>query len=340
MADNLGVTFMGIRSVELRPVPLRSPAAGEVRVRTLRSLISLGTELTILSGDFPERSAWSSYGKYPFLAGYSAVSEVMEVGADVTSLEVGDRVVGLTPHVRQWVTAASSLTRVPDGALQAAAAPFLALAQIAMNGVRRSKVTWGESVVIFGAGLIGQMAARFCRIAGAQPVIVADVDEGRLARLPAEVQRLAISSTETSALESLVKGANHGRLADVVFEVTGDPGLISGEFQVLKNMEGRFVVLSSPRGSTLFDFHDLCNKPSHTIIGAHNDSHPNVATAANPWTRSRHAEQFFDLIESKELSIAPLVTDDVQYISAPEIYRALLESRSGSLGVLIDWADA
>ena len=96
-----------------------------------------------------------------------------------------------------------------------------------------------------------------------------------------------------------------------------------------------------PAGSlTLFDFHDLCNNPSFTIIGAHNYSHPDVATPDNPWTQSRHVEFFFDLILTKQIDVEPLITRRVSHASAADTYRQLWADRSRELGILIDWRQA
>jgi threonine dehydrogenase-like Zn-dependent dehydrogenase len=111
-----------------------------------------------------------------------------------------------------------------------------------------------------------------------------------------------------TALADAVAGATRGRMADVVFEVTGDPNLIASEFSVLKPHEGRVVMLSSPRGMSSFDFHDLCNWPSHTIIGAHNSSHPVHENRADPWTQMRNSELFLDLIADRELDLPAWIT--------------------------------
>ena len=112
--------------------------------------------------------------------------------------------------------------------------------------------------------------------------------------------------------------------------------MIPREFDVLHD-QGRFVVLSSPRGKTLFDFHDLCNRPSHTIIGAYNWSHPVRGTLDYPWTMLRHSELFLELLAEKELDVTSLITHRSHYSEAPRLYEMLLQDRSDAMGVLLDW---
>src|SRR3954451_23943628 len=172
----------GVAVLEERSVP--SPGPGEVLLRTRRTLISPGTELTILSGAFPQGSAWDRYGQFPFVAGYSAAAEVAALGEGVESVQVGELVAAGTPHAL-WATAperAVSPLRGADVPLELM--PFATLAATVMNGVRRSGVAWGESVVVFGLGLLGQLAVRYCRLCGARPVLGVDLIDARIALLP------------------------------------------------------------------------------------------------------------------------------------------------------------
>jgi threonine dehydrogenase-like Zn-dependent dehydrogenase len=97
------------------------------------------------------------------------------------------------------------------------------------------------------------------------------------------------------------------------------------------------VILSSPRGETRFDFHDLCNAPSFTIVGAHNNSHPAYETPGNPWTLLRHREIYFDLVADGELEVASLISHRVPHTEAPGVYDMLLADRTQALGVVLVW---
>jgi 2-desacetyl-2-hydroxyethyl bacteriochlorophyllide A dehydrogenase len=318
--------------------PIAQPGTGEVTIRTRRTMISTGTELTILAGQFPAESAWADYGRYPFRAGYSAAGEVFAVGEGVTGLSVGDRVAAPSPHARFATVSSDLVTPVPDERVPLEQVPFGTLGQTVMNGVRRSGAGWGDAVVVFGAGLLGQLAVRFCRLVGARPVIAVDVARDRLDRLPRDEAIVPVDAANVD-VPTAVAEATRGRMADVVFEVTGNPELIPAEFATLKPCDGRVVMLSSPRGPSSFDFHDLCNRPSHTIIGAHIDSQPERSTAANPWTGSRNSELFFDLIAAGELDLGPLITHRRGYRATPDAYLELLEDRSHALAVILDWDD-
>jgi 2-desacetyl-2-hydroxyethyl bacteriochlorophyllide A dehydrogenase len=334
--DNPTVVFEGPHSaiVESRERP--RPAAGEVLIETALTLISTGTELTIYSGDFPEHSVWARYGRFPFVAGYSNVGRVAEAGAGVDSALVGRRVASRGPHAA-WVTARpAAIAPIPDAVPDQEAALF-AIAAIVMNAIRRAHVTWGETIVVNGCGLLGQLAVRLAMVAGASRVVAVDVSEYRLALLPKSPAVVNLNPRRDD-VQARVREANGGRLADVVFEVTGDPALIEGELASLRR-QGRFVMLSSPRGASSFDFHDLCNAPSFTIIGTHETSHPAAATRDNPWTHIRHNELFFDYVAGKRIEVGSLLSHRFSYAKAPEVYAQLLADRSMHMGVILDWRE-
>jgi threonine dehydrogenase-like Zn-dependent dehydrogenase len=189
---------------------------------------------------------------------------------------------------------------------------------------------------VYGAGLVGQLTARFLRLSGARPVFVIDVANTRLQLLPDDPLIFKLNPNETDLVPA-VERVTRGRMAGVVFEVTGNPDLIPSEFRILRR-QGRFVVLSSPRGHTSFDFHDLCNSPSFTIIGAHNGSHPRYETPQNPWTVLRHFELYIDLLADRELDVAPLISHREPYSKAVELYQLLLRDRTQAMGVLLEWS--
>src|SRR5262249_44610679 len=153
---------------------------------------------------------------------------------------------------------------------------------------------------------------RVCRLNGARPVVAVDVSDARLGLLPDDAAIIPVHGGRDDPA-SITRASNNGRLADVVFDVTGSYDAIDGEFECL-GPERRFVQLGSPRGTpSPFDLYERCHRPSVSIIGAHYASHPDVATAANPWTMARHSELFFGLVATGELDPEPLITRRVPF---------------------------
>jgi 2-desacetyl-2-hydroxyethyl bacteriochlorophyllide A dehydrogenase len=329
-----GVTFPAAKQVLVDTIALGDPGPGEVLVRGEVSLISTGTELTAFSGDFPQGSVWARYVRYPFRPGYSHVGRITRLGPGVTTLFEGERVVSMARHAGAAVVPATSVRPVPDE-VSAEEASFTTLAQIVLNGIRRGRVALGESVVIVGAGLLGQLATQFARLCGAMPVIVVDPAEARLTVAKRHGATHTVARTVDEAQEAVV-AATRGRMADAVFEVTGNPVVIPGALRLARRL-GRVVLLGSPRGPVTVDLHDEAHSLGLEIIGAHNSTHPPAETPHTPWSLARHAELFFDLLVEQRVNVADLVTHRYPWSEAPGAYQMLLEDRSRALGVLLEW---
>src|SRR5205085_6845301 len=113
---------------------------------------------------------------------------------------------------------------------------------------------------------------------------------------------LAITADEARPeVEHLTKG----RMADVVFEITGNPLAMPGAPRLARQL-GRVVLLGSPRGPVTLDLHDEVHSLSLDLIGAHNSGHPTVATPHNPWTILRHVELFLDWQAAGMIDVRPL----------------------------------
>lgn len=328
------VVFPAPRQVELRERPLPAPGPGQALLRTLRTLISTGTELTALTGEFPPESAWARYVQYPWTAGYSHVGRVEQVGEDVDGVRPGDLLVSHAPHADRAVVSVNRAERVPTE-ISPEAAAFLPLAQITLNGVRQGEVALGESVVILGAGLIGQLTARFCLLAGARPLLLVDQSETRL-RHAAGLRCVPVTAVDEGSVSHAVETELGGLKADVVIEASGNPALIPLALRLARR-RGRVVILGSPRGPVAIDFHDEVHTLGLRIIGAHNSTHPPTETPDSPWTLHRHARLFFDLLADHSLDVAPLITHRYPGERSAEAFQMLLQDRTQAMGVILDW---
>lgn len=333
---NHAVVFTGVRQVAVEPCEMPTPGPAHMLVRTTKTAISTGTELTMLMSEFPEGSKWDAITSYPCGAGYSHVGEVIEVGEEVEGFAVGDRVASGAGHAAYAALDPASAHHIPD-AVDDEVATLWMLGRIAFNGVRRAQLQMGESVVVYGLGIIGQIVCQLARLDGARPVIAVDISllrRGLAEELGADV----VIDGADDDIVARVEAATRGRMADCVFEVTGLGDLIPREMDLLRR-QGRIVILSSPRGKTDFDFHDYCNSPSLTIIGAHNGSHPQFETPYNPWTPARNTELLFDFIVAGELRLAELITHRFKWSDAAAAYEMLMADRSQAGAVILDWGE-
>ena len=140
METNPTVVFAKPTKVILEDRPIPAPAEGELLVRTRRNLISTGTELTILNGQFPRESAWANYGKFPFTPGYNSVGEVIDTGLGVDKSWIGRKVACHARHTAYSVLKPGSIRPILRD-ISDEEAVFFTLAEIVMNGIRRGELT-------------------------------------------------------------------------------------------------------------------------------------------------------------------------------------------------------
>ena len=335
-AENCQVVFTAAGVCELTASRIPSPGPNQVLIRTEVSLISTGTELTLLNATAAPDSNWQNILSYPNYPGYSNVGIVTAVGPGVDASLVGARVLTLGNHARYVCRPVSETVVIPP-AVASEDAVFGVIAQIALGGVRFAAPRIGDAVVIFGAGLVGQFAARFARMAGASSVFVSARSDRRLSLLPAD-GGFYPSNADRENIRDLVLKKNHNELAAVAIDTTGDPAMIETELRVLADM-GRLLVLSSPRGKSTVDL-DYLNVHALSIIGAHNFTvHTPVAVPGNPYTRRHDSQAFIDMLYRGQISVKNLITHCDSYKNAPKLYEMLAENRHNALGVLIRWAD-
>ncbi len=335
MDESAAIWFEAPGKVSLRRVPRPKPAEGEALIRTLRSLISAGTETTILSAEIESQSAWSEFARFPRPAGYSHAGVVVEVGSGVDEAWIGKRVASRCRHAA-WVTSKASDLRIIPDAAGADEATFATLAAVAMNGFRRVRLSFGESVAVFGLGILGQLSARIAAAAGAAVVFGIEPSPFRLSKLPAAAPMRPYAG-DLPSLAQWIRSLTRGHGADIAVEASGNAAIIPEEARVLRD-HGRILLLSSPRESTAFDFHELCNRRSLSIVGAHGFSQPATGSADYPWTSQRNGELFLHWLAEGRLSASELITHRFPFESAAEAYRLLSESPQEVLGVIFEWS--
>ena len=217
-------------------------------------------------------------------------------------------------------------------------AVFACIASITNGSIRCSQINPGDSCVVYGAGIIGQMVARFAKAAGSTRVYVADVSDLRLSKLPNDPCFIPINSAKQNVAEFIKSNPWDEEGVPVVFETTSVPSLVQQELACLCR-RGKLIVTSSPKGKALIDL-DYCNRMGISIIGAHNFAvHPVQASPFNRWTKRRDSEYFLELMNKGQMTVNEMHTDRYNYKDVVAAYEMLMADRTKALSVLIDWED-
>jgi len=328
------VVFTKPFQAEMADVDLPDPGPGEILIRTRKSLISTGTEMTGYTGDFPPNSVWSDYVHYPwYRVGYSNVGEVAALGPDVTEVQIGQRVFSNGRHGTYNLKPVENAIVIPDGVTDDQAV-FLDIARTVMNGVRLARISLGEAVVVVGAGILGQLATQFVGLTGGFPLMVVDMSERRLEMARAHGATHTLIGGRDELLDD-IREITRGRMADVAFEVTGNQHVIPSVLRIVRR-QGRVILLGSPRGPVTVDFHDEVHTLGLHVIGAHTSTQPEVETYYNPWTRTRNSEVFFDLVMAGRLQLDDMISHRYPWREAPTAYEMLAKDRLQAMGVVFE----
>jgi L-iditol 2-dehydrogenase len=218
---------------------------------------------------------------------------------------------------------------VPDG-ITAEAASFVQLGVIAVNALEQSGVGPGDSVVVFGQGIIGQLLAQLAAAAGADPVIsVARTDRRVSAALTNGATRALILQRDgVDALRNLD--------ASVVLDATGQSDAISSSLLAVRP-GGTIVIAGSPREpSEETDFGALADKEV-TILGSHAGSLLQPTDERSRAHAAECAKTFFRLLAEGQIEVSPMISARVHPWEADWFYRRLARADDATVAAVFCW---
>jgi predicted dehydrogenase/threonine dehydrogenase-like Zn-dependent dehydrogenase len=243
------------------PAPARHP--GHVLIRTVASVVSPGTERMLLEfgkagwlgkvqqqpekvrqvldkikadGLGPAVSAVRRKLDQPVALGYSQAGVVIGLGDGIDDLRIGDRVASNGGHAEIVSAPRNLVARIPEGVPDEEAA-FTVLGAIALQGIRLAQPTLGETVVVYGLGLIGQLTAQLLLANGCR-VIGADLRADRLA-LAAGKGVAPLTAASGEAVRRLTGG--HGADAVVITAASGSDEILAVAADMCRK-RGRIVL--------------------------------------------------------------------------------------------------
>lgn len=355
------------------PAPVVSP--GGVLIKVVNSCISAGTEVSGVEGsgkslirralEQPEKikkalNMISSLGiaetytrimgqnEIPVPTGYSIAGIVLAVGNGVNHIKPGDRVAaagaGIANHAEYVDVPQNLVVTIPDN-LDFESASTVTLGSIAMQGVRRAQVQMGDYVVIFGTGILGQLALQLASASGAR-VIAVDVDMKRLtvaAQLGAEVTFHPVGA-------DVVKEVMHytgGYGADIVIfcAATNDSQSLSDAFAMCRR-KGK-VIMVGVWGKELRR-EDIYEKEIDFLIstsygpGRYDEKYEkrglDYPYAYVRWTENRNMQEYLRLLAKGLINVKPLIQAVFQLKEVEDAFRSL-QKPERPLMVLLDYGN-
>lgn len=320
----------------IESVTVEDPASDQILIRTYYTGVSIGTEFAFIRGKI-------SRGPYPLCTGYMGTGRVEAVGAEIDNFKIGDDVyfrgndsmtlvdgTAVTclsgAHCSHIVTRPNSQQDVdfliPGVAMDVAC--MFVMPAVGLYGVDMANPRMGQTVVVFGVGLIGLGVVAACTHRGCR-VIAVDINERRLS-LAKDLGAEFIINGQYSDIAGEVDLITSGG-ADVVFECTGDPQCIDPAIALCRR-HGSFVWQGHyGDASVSIDFRRPHNRRVRMFFPCDVGGQfckraviKNMAMGALQWERC--------------------ISHRIPFMEAPAMFRCINDGTDkGIIGVIISWKD-
>jgi 2-desacetyl-2-hydroxyethyl bacteriochlorophyllide A dehydrogenase len=301
----------------------------QILVKTSCSLISPGTERAALTRVWDD--AW--FRENP---GYALAGEVCEVGKDVKNFSVGERVLTLKNHASLSITSSNpwDTLKIQEG-VSDEESTFMVLASVALHGLRRAQISLGETLVIIGAGIIGQMAVQLAKLDGAKKVIVLDMVDSRLEQARRYGADLTLNPAREDAVAQ-VFAATRGKGASVILEATGNVKAIPQAFKMAAH-GGRIICCGLMEETTPIPFNLEFLARELSLIAAHQPHCPTADHIYWQWTQQANRELLLEYLAGGKIHAAEMITHRFKAEDAPQVYQQIKDMDPRMLGVILDW---
>lgn len=330
------IVFTAPYKAEILLEPVRDVGADEVKIKLSFTTISSGTERANYVGN-PTVAVLvkKDVVEYPRRCGYSSSGVVVEVGANVKEIAVGDRVaVSWSVHAEYVVVNRADVHKIPSEQISFQEAALIHIATFPMGAIRKCCLEIGESAVVMGMGILGLFAVKLLRAAGAVPIIAVDPNPAK--------REIALKAGADYALdpyspnfEQQAKDITGGG-AKVGIEVTGVGAGLNGILDCMAPF-GRVALLGCTRSSDFtVNYYKKVHGPGITLVGAHTIARPTVASYPHYWTTHDDALAIMNLIDLGRLELLSLVEETHKPEDAQIVYTRLAKEQSFPI-VQFDW---
>jgi predicted dehydrogenase/threonine dehydrogenase-like Zn-dependent dehydrogenase len=336
----------------LSEIPAPQVTTGQVLIKTSRSLVSLGTERMLVEfgkanliqkarqqpdkvkmvldkikadGLMPTLETVFNKLEQPLPLGYCNVGRVIAVGKGVSDFKIGDRVASNGPHAEIVCVHQNLVAHIPEG-VSDEEATFTVIGAIGLQGIRLLQPTFGESVVVFGLGLIGLISAQLLQANGCR-VIGIDLDQSKLDL----AQKYGITTINPAAEEDPVKAVQTITIvgADgVLITASAKTDSIVSQAAQMSRKRGRIVLvgvvgLKINRGDFYekeLSFQVSCSYGPGRYDDNYEQKGQDYPIGFVRWTEKRNFEAILEALRVGQLKVDPLITEIVPLDNYQQIY--------------------
>ena len=342
------VVFTNPKTVDFELYDDRPLESHEVRLQTLYSGISAGTELTAYRGSNPYlHKQWDPTRKlfipgdqtsltYPVSGwGYEEVGEVIELGSEVKDVSISDVIFGTWGHRTHHIVEESyARDRLQARSLDAVFGIFSQIGAIAINGVHDARIRIGETVAVFGMGTLGQIVGQLARRSGAKVVGVDRFEKRLEIALQGGAADIVLNASNTEVAEH-IRSMTDNRGADVAIEVTGSTQALQ---QAVRSVaySSKVIAMGFFQGeaSGLFLGEEFHHNRVNIVGSQISGSDPELTYR---WNRLRLIQSFMRLQADGLIDLKPIISHVIPFDDAGDAFRILDEEPEKALQVVLDF---
>jgi len=325
----------------------------EVRTQTLYSGISHGTEMNVYRGIAPffrrkkdpetnlfingsDNDRWGypikSCDEGVWYMGYANVGKVIEAGKDVSEFREGDVLFSASPHQSQIVKPADQFLKIPDEIKPENAVIFTNL-MTAYNGILDSNIKLGDTVVVSGLGVLGQLLVQMSKMSGAFQVIGIDLFEKRLEAAIANGADRVFNPRDCKDVALEIRKLTNNKGADLVIEVTGSQRALNEAIRIAAP-DTTITALGWYQGQSS-DL-DLSEEFHHNRIGIKCSQTGGIAPEiAHMWNTGRKKQTCMQILQ--KLKLNKIVTNIIPYEKVKDAYEMIDNDSDNIIQVVLKY---
>ena len=308
----------------------------DVVVKTVVSTISPGTERANFTGEKFVSIDINSKCAFPRAVGYSSAGEVVKIGSDVKKVEVGDRVVVYWgKHINYNIIGENNVVKIENGNVSYEMGAISFIATFPLAAIRKVNLEIGESLMVMGLGLLGQLAVMLAHAAGAYPVIACDPVKERRSEALKNGADYAFNPFDPD-FAAKVKEITYGGV-NTAIEVTGMGAGLDETLDCMAKM-GRVALLGCTRSSDFsIDYYHKVHGPGITLVGAHTNARPISESYPSHFTHIDDIKTVLNLCGGGRLRLKNLIKETDSPRDCQKVFTRLATDKNFPIGVQFDW---
>lgn len=333
------VVVTGQNRVELQTTEMDDSklTPNEVLIDTEYTFISSGTELANYTGKEPkvfQKGAWCAY---PWRSGYANVGIVRDVGTNVTRAVPGDRVFTYGRHASTIRYSQDRLITPVRETIDPGVVAASRMAGVAMTAIIVTEIGTNPHVIVFGLGLVGNLASQMFQIHGCRVIGVDPIEARRNL-----AGRCGIARTiggDADEIQAQIQDITNGELGHITVDAVGHSSVVMQAHRATAS-HGQLVILGSPRISVASDLTELLSDIHLrwlTVRGALEWCVPMYPETGNCTSQYSKQQTIFDWIARGKLHVEPLISHRLKPEQIKQAYEGLLNKPDIYTGVVLEW---